>query len=419
MTQIEKVSACLSIFLRTVLTALACIALLTVFPAHLSAQVDGDPVAFGTWRRLHSEILDEDRLLKVHLPRGYEESAIGYPVVYILYADFNYLYYSEAIHELQLYGLDMMPQAIVVGVVNVQRYRDLMPVGPEGSPESINRFLRFMREELFPFIERQYRTKKFRILIGPQAGACFGLYSIIESPGLFDAFILNNPFSNPDVTEYLREPFEQTLETGKAPRTYMSIVTKESDFPQSLEGLRQLEGLLAEKAPEHLQWRVKIKETPAFISPLCIGDALLDIFSSYPFPQDAEVNSLSDIMKHYDALSGRYGFSVDPSDQVLAQQADRLSDRGMNDAALEVLHKLIEIYPHSLNGYLRLGFVYTAEGDTSRAIQYFEECLRRDPRITPAREWLRRLKPPPGIDSWPEGPGGSQKQSPRGYEGSK
>jgi tetratricopeptide (TPR) repeat protein len=71
-------------------------------------------------------------------------------------------------------------------------------------------------------------------------------------------------------------------------------------------------------------------------------------------------------------------------------------ERGMHEAALEVLHRLIEIYPHSLNGYLRLGFAYTAVADTTRAIRYFEECLRRDPHVTPAREWLQRLKPPPG-----------------------
>ena len=399
MTRTQRSSESVSVRHYVALTVLACLTALTAFPARLDAQADGDPVAFGTWRGLHSEILDEDRLLKVHLPRGYEEATIGYPVVYVLYADFSYLYYGEAIHELTLYGLDIIPQAIVVGVVNVQRYRDLMPVGPEGSPESIKRFLRFMQEELFPFIEREYRTKDYRILIGPQAGAGFGLYSIIESPGMFDAFILNNPFSNRDVTEYLRQPFEQMLEGGTVPRIYMSVVTKQSDFPQSLEGLGQLEELLAEKAPEHLRWRVGVEDTPALISPICIGDALIEIFSGYPFPPDTEMNGLSDIMEHYNALSDQYGFTVDPPDIVLAQQADRLSDREMYDASLEVLHRLIEIYPHSLNGYLRLGFVYTAKGDTTRAIRYFEECLRRDPRVTPAREWLQRLSPGPIRDS--------------------
>ena len=31
-------------------------------------------------------------------------------------------------------------------------------------------------------------------------------------------------------------------------------------------------------------------------------------------------------------------------------------------------------------------------GDTAAAIRYCEECLRRDPNMTPARDWLKRLK---------------------------
>ena len=40
-------------------------------------------------------------------------------------------------------------------------------------------------------------------------------------------------------------------------------------------------------------------------------------------------------------------------------------------------------------------FHHLIDEDTTRAIHYFEECLRLDPNITPAREWLQRLKPPP------------------------
>jgi len=331
----------------------------------------------------------------VHLPRGYSEAEIGYPVVYVLYADSSYLYYAEAIHYLSLYGLDLMPQAVVVGVVNVQRYRDLMPIGREGSPESIDRFRRFMQEELFPFIEEEYRTKDFRILIGPQAGACFGLYSIVESPGMFDAFILNNPYRNPEVIDYLEAPFVQALGSGRPLPLYLSVVTGRSERVRSLDGMRLLEDLLTRHAPGYLQWRMSVEETPAFLEPMGVDESLLEIFADYPFPGDTEVNGLADIITHYDALTERYGYAVDPSDQVLAFQADQLAERDLHDAALEVLHELVEVYPHSLNGYLRLGFVYTAVGDTTRAIRYFEECLRRDPNITPARDWLQRLKPPP------------------------
>jgi hypothetical protein len=33
-------------------------------------------------------------------------------------------------------------------------------------------------------------------------------------------------------------------------------------------------------------------------------------------------------------------------------------------------------------------------GETAAAIRYYEECLRRDPNMIVAREWLDRLKTP-------------------------
>ena len=47
----------------------------------LQAQQEEDPVTIGTYKILHSKILDEDRTLLIHLPRGYESSFVAYPVI--------------------------------------------------------------------------------------------------------------------------------------------------------------------------------------------------------------------------------------------------------------------------------------------------------------------------------------------------
>ena len=50
-----------------------------------------------------------------------------------------------------------------------------------------------MREELIPFVDREYRTRPYRIMVGPQAASVFGLYALLEAPGSFQAFVLNDP----------------------------------------------------------------------------------------------------------------------------------------------------------------------------------------------------------------------------------
>jgi enterochelin esterase-like enzyme len=116
-----------------------------------SQETDGEPVAIGTFRHLHSAILDEDRPLLVCLPRGYDEGSISYPVLFVLYGDQVRGYFAEAVNVVdRLSEEGSMPQMIVVGVANVDRYRDLSPVGRQGRASGIGPFSRFVVEELIP-----------------------------------------------------------------------------------------------------------------------------------------------------------------------------------------------------------------------------------------------------------------------------
>jgi predicted alpha/beta superfamily hydrolase len=45
-------------------------------------------------------------------------------------------------------------------------------------------FLRFIREELLPEVDRKYRTAPFRILMGHSLGGLFALHAFSRSPGL-------------------------------------------------------------------------------------------------------------------------------------------------------------------------------------------------------------------------------------------
>lgn len=169
--------------------------MLAALPSTSHPQVEGEPVPLGHYRILSSEILDEERRLQVYLPRGYEEASVEYPVVYLFYSDLVEVYYAQAVHELSILSGDLMPQVILVGISNTQRYRDLLVWPQEGRPTTgkAHRFLEFIRDELIPFVESEYRTKPFRIMVGPQAAAVFGAYALVQEPGLFQAFLLNDP----------------------------------------------------------------------------------------------------------------------------------------------------------------------------------------------------------------------------------
>jgi tetratricopeptide (TPR) repeat protein len=69
-----------------------------------------------------------------------------------------------------------------------------------------------------------------------------------------------------------------------------------------------------------------------------------------------------------------------------------LVEEGDYEGALAILDHLVELYPGSMNGPWQLANLHREMGDTVKAIQYYEECLRRDPNMVPARQWLERLR---------------------------
>ena len=58
------------------LKVLAVLFVLIMNQGFIQAQEDGDNIVIGKYRVLHSNVLDEDRLLLIHLPREYGETQL-------------------------------------------------------------------------------------------------------------------------------------------------------------------------------------------------------------------------------------------------------------------------------------------------------------------------------------------------------
>ena len=371
-------------------------ALLAFLPGSAAAQADGDPIALGTYRVLHSQILGEDRVLQVHLPRGYESSEAGYPVVYLFYSDWVEGYFAQLVNDLYHLSMDRIPPVILVGVPNTQRYRDLIPwprPGDRPGEGQGDRFLQALQEEIIPFVEAEYRTQPYRIMVGPQAAAVFGIYTLLESPETFHAFILNDPcrFDMPERS--LCNDLADFVATLAARGKYFAVSHEAADDRWDSELLQSLVTSFERNAVDGFRWRLEIEtDWPFFLSPVSARSALMDLFSDYPFPSVQAITGWADIRSHYESLSRSLGFTVDPPSLILTQAGRGLMDRGEYQASLEVLQHLVEIHPYSLDGPWQMANLHRMMGDTTTAIRYYEECLQREPNMVPARTWLERLR---------------------------
>jgi predicted alpha/beta superfamily hydrolase len=174
---------------RLIRNALALLGLLLcAAPFAARGQVDGSPIVCGVHRILFSKVLNEERPLLISLPKGYDKSDKQYPVLYKLDGDLgNFLQaYSAAYY---LYDwIDKAPEVIIVGIENTKgnRGRDLEP------ENGADNFLQFIKAELIPFIETNYRANGFRSVGGQSSSSCFALYSFLKEPSLFDAYLLSS-----------------------------------------------------------------------------------------------------------------------------------------------------------------------------------------------------------------------------------
>lgn len=163
------------------------------------ARVDG---ATPVIARVTSTALGEVREFTVHLPAGYaREPRRRYAVVYVLDGPPLDAHTAEGATMVATAG-DGAP-LIVVGIPNMRRgdrARDFLPPAlsfarPDAAAftGAADRFLAFLRGELIPRIERDYRTTRQRLLVGHSLGAIFVCYSLAAAPTLFDARFAHSP----------------------------------------------------------------------------------------------------------------------------------------------------------------------------------------------------------------------------------
>lgn len=194
---------------RVALNAIAALLLGCTFSAALPAQVGNGPL----WTRdsIRSAILGEQRYVRIALPAFYNEAWNAperFPVLFILDADANLAFAATAsavriMAEGMAAGSPLMPPLIIVGIEtpNPTRFRDFtpppvkkfVPLPDFPSPGGAPQFLRFLAEELRPYIASRYRTNSTTILAGHSLGGSFTAWAFGRAPNFLAGAVALSP----------------------------------------------------------------------------------------------------------------------------------------------------------------------------------------------------------------------------------
>ena len=169
--------------------------------------------AQAIYEEFDSNKLGEARKIKIQLPRNYDaDYKYGYPLVVVL--DGDYLFEPVAGNiDYQSYWEDI-PDCVIVGIKQVDtRTDDFLYDDMNFFPtETGADFYEFLGSELVPYMQNNYNTSNFRIIVGHDLAANFLNYYLFKKTPIFKAYIALSPELAPEMVGRLQEKLSSTLE---------------------------------------------------------------------------------------------------------------------------------------------------------------------------------------------------------------
>lgn len=176
---------------------------------------------------IHSKILNETRKIYVHCPKlDSADLNKRFPVLYVMDGDNHFELLAQYVDYLSRPDISAIPKIIVVGIPNTERVRDLTPTQSisnyEGKPDTTGQykssggnenFFEFIKTELMPIIEGNYKTEPYKIFAGHSFGGISSINCMLTHPAMFDAYIAISPSFWWD-NEYLLKLTENKIISG-------------------------------------------------------------------------------------------------------------------------------------------------------------------------------------------------------------
>lgn len=244
-------------------------------------------------RFLHSSICNDEYKVFISLPKDYNYTDSSYPVLYL--TDANTTFATAAALTAAMGTDKELPGMIIIGIgyrtdslAKILRLRDLTPVhdpsipGSPGGKSAL--FLRFIREELMPFIKKNYRADDDAAYSGSSIGGLFGLYVLFHEPETFQRYLIASPsiwYDSSVISKYEQDYAKNHPDLPA--RVYLSVGGEEetaTKFAHMETNLHKFSESLKNRHYPHLQLRTQVLEGETHFSvyPAALSHGLRFLF---------------------------------------------------------------------------------------------------------------------------------------------
>ena len=347
-----------------------------------------------TTHTIASKVYGQDRTISVFLPNAYDRRAPdSVMVTYVLDAQYEqFRNMANATIDYLADNVEVLPM-IVVGIHSQNRSDEFLPDRQhqkEGDKQFGNsdKLERHLKEEVFPLIEKTYRARKYRAIIGHSLGGSFVINAAFDGSELFDAYLAISPNLEYDQRQILSTAAHY-LETHDTLNAFIwvsagDIRDRERMFTQRMQ---RLDSLVRQAKPAQLIWKatpMQQRDHWTTVIP-SIQDGLVALtYTLMVTPQRLEAyatdTSLSigaQIQAFYQQAAARSGFYQLPFPREADLYGGMFKNMEKYEAAVEVLDWAISLYPDYLELYLSKGSALEALGDRAVAHAFFVEVLQK------------------------------------------
>lgn len=403
------------------LAGIALVAAHSAHPGAVAAQgappgaaATGGGITIGTTDSLQSRTLQEKRRFLVYLPPSYRDTTYTprrYPVLYLLDGDAHFHSVTGLIQILGtgVNGTYVLPEMIVVAITNTDRMRDMTPTrvetGFDGKPSpafrtsgGMDRFLSFIKDELIPRIDSQYRTAPYRVLVGHSLGGITAIHALYTIPQTFGAYVAIDPSLWWDKTLLLKQARAKVERPGAFTNRALFVAQANTINPADttlnthFNAISQFDGVVRAYNQSGLRYdfRYYPQDSHGSVPLIAEYDALRFIFSGYDLNLLRVMERPTLLREHFARLSRELGYDHPPPESmvelmaIVAMQQDQaksLAFRALN----------AELYPSSARAHEALAGAYLAQGDTARAVASIRTTLSLAPNRRWSKETLSRL----------------------------
>lgn len=357
-------------------------------------------ISIGEVDSLRSEILGENRKIWIYHPGNPSDTSRHYPVLYLLDGDAHF--HSVTGIAQQLTNNSVMPEMIIVAVLNTDRSRDLTPTRslrlPTGGEQDFlkttggaENFTQFLDRELIPYIEGRFATAPHRMLIGHSFGGLFAINTLLNHPEMFNSYLAIDPSMWWDDRKLLLQSdsifgtrrfdgktlfvsVANTMSPGMDTTLVALDTTGNTVHIRSILDFAKKAATASSSNGLTFAWKYYRDDDHGSVPLISEYDALRFMFQHYklPFSDDLTTAKLID---HYTRVSDRLGYTMIPPEERMNGLGYYFLQTKNYERAFEFFDFNVKNYPNSQNVYDSMGDYYAAIKDNAKAIEAYEKAL--------------------------------------------